>query len=412
MQIVLWCFALVSATYAYYRTGSFSNDHHSSPLVTLYEWKYFDYVWDSPEQRQAYINSRRYNASNMIPIDVDRSNDGRTFVTVIRDAGVPASVHTVSDMEGPSGPLLRPYPDWSWYENTGNCNGITSVYRVAIDKCNRMWVLDTGIVGSDRICPAQLLVFNLYNDRLLFRGKIPDNVAQNKNGKGLLVTPIVETYGSRCEDTTVYMADVEGHGLVIYDGIRTFRLEADVFDPEENNSNFDIAGESFFLDDGVLGMALSPNQYPGESRYLYFRPLASRSLYAANTRDLRHTLDGSRINYYRGNDVLPSQASAQAFSADGTLFYGLTSEIAIGCWNMNKPLKSEYFKIAVQDRQRLQFTSGMKVISNYRNEYLLMMTNRLQKVYAGTLSLDEVNFRVLEASVRELLIHNPVCDQY
>lgn len=141
----------------------------------------------------------------------------------------------------------------------------------------------------------------------------------------------------------MYIADVQGHGLVIYNGFRTFRLEADVYDPEEKNSNFLIAGEGFYLDDGVLGMALSPIQYPGESRYLSFRPLASRSLYAADTRVLQRSVDGTRIKYYRGNDVLPSQASAQAFSSEGTLFYGLTSEIAIGCWNINKPLQSEYF---------------------------------------------------------------------
>lgn len=64
-------------------------------------------------------------------ISIISITDGRTFVTIIRATGVPASVHTVSDHHGPSGPLLRPYPDWSWY-NSGNCDGITSVYRVAV----------------------------------------------------------------------------------------------------------------------------------------------------------------------------------------------------------------------------------------------------------------------------------------
>lgn len=70
----------------------------------------------------------------------------------------------------------------------------------------------------------------------------------------------------------------------------------------------------------------------------------------------------------------------------------------------------------MQDERRLQFTSGLKVISNpvlFPNggEYLLMMTNRLQKIYAGTQNFKEINFRVLRAPVKEL-IRNTVCDKF
>lgn len=58
-------------------------------------------------------------------------SDGRVFVTAIRNNGVPASLSVVSDQQGPSGPLLKPYPSWSWYKK-GDCDGITSVYRVAV----------------------------------------------------------------------------------------------------------------------------------------------------------------------------------------------------------------------------------------------------------------------------------------
>jgi len=110
-------------------------------------------------------------------------------------------------------------------------------------------------------------VFDLRNDELLYQWVIPDDVARNRTGEGQLITPIVEI-GDTCQDVTVYMADVTGHGLVIFDGSGFHRLESDVYGPEDRFSNFTIAGESFNLPDGVLGMALSPPVHPHGERYV------------------------------------------------------------------------------------------------------------------------------------------------
>ena len=139
------------------------------------------------------------------------------------------------------------------------------------------------------------------------------------------------------------MSDVQGFGLVIWNGYRLYRLEADVFEPELRNSDFTIAGQTFHLEDGILFMSLSPIQYPGGHRYLSFRPMASKSLYAADTEVLKRSYDGRKIKYFKGIDIFPSQVSGQVFSSDGTLFYALTTETALGCWNMKKPLSREYF---------------------------------------------------------------------
>lgn len=49
----------------------------------------------------------------------------------MNDYGVPATLTVVTNKKGPGGPLLRPYPDWSWANNT-NCSGITSAYAIAV----------------------------------------------------------------------------------------------------------------------------------------------------------------------------------------------------------------------------------------------------------------------------------------
>lgn len=69
-----------------------------------------------------------------------------------------------------------------------------------IDDCDRLWVLDTGKIEEEELCPAQLLAFDLHTDRLLKRVKIPNNIAKNLISKqGLFVTPIVESDGDNCQ---------------------------------------------------------------------------------------------------------------------------------------------------------------------------------------------------------------------
>ncbi|KAJ8687624.1 hypothetical protein QAD02_023420 [Eretmocerus hayati] len=414
MQCLLWIFPII----AYIGAATPPPRNKSALLKTEFEWKYFDYLWESEEQKNEYISKNLYKPEAMLPIDVDRSKDGRTFVSVVRAPGVPASLHTISDQIMNSGPLLVPYPNWSTWKNPKECKGITGVFRIAIDKCNRLWVLDTGKIDEEYICSAQLLVYDLSTDRLISKIPIPDSIARDKNKMGLLVTPIVETYGKNCSQTTVYVNDVIGHGLIIWNEDKFIRLENDLFKPEEKYANFTIAGESFYLPDGIFNQILTPEKFFNGERYLYFRPLASRSLYSVPAKDLKLNGNSNSTRYSGYKDVLSSQATAMVFSSNGTLFYGLTEDIAIGCWNLNKTLKSENLGIPLIDKQRLQFMSGLKIITNpkrfrqglsHGKERLLMMTNRIQKFYRGTQNSSEINYRVMSIGVREL-VKDTVCD--
>lgn len=132
---------------------------------------------------------------------------------------------------------------------------------------------------------------------------------------------------------------------MIFDSRNFYRLESDVYGPDKRYANFTIAGGNFTLGDGILGIALSPPQHPYGARSLYFRPVASLSVYAADTQSLKSNRynGGAGVRYIQGNNVLTSQATTMAFSKEGTLFYGLTREIAIGCWNIHRPLQPQFF---------------------------------------------------------------------
>nr|AIU92945.1 royal jelly-like protein [Melipona quadrifasciata] len=358
----------------------------SNTMKVIYEWKYIDFVPNDGEE-----SSKNYK--KFVPIDVDRWRN-YTFVTVIRqEEGVPSSLNVITDKNGPGGPLLAPYPDWNW-ANVKNCSAIISVYRVAIDRCDRLWVLDTGVVDTDHVCPAKLVVFDLRTSRLLKRIEIPKEVAINSTtGLGLLVTPAVQT---NCEKTTVYIADVEGHGLIVYnDDDNSFRrLTSSAFDADLRYENYTIEGQTFQLTDGIVGMAVSP-----VSNLLYFNPMTSHNLEALETK----SLGGNEPRYIVHKDILWTQASAKAASMTGALFFGLVGDTSIACCNEFHLINRRSIEVIARNRRTLQFTSGLKVKNTPEGEELLALTNRFQKAATDTYNIDEVNFRILRGNVEKLL---------
>lgn len=96
-------------------------------LEVIYQWKYLDWVWPNVP-----LTGSEFVFGNAFTQDVDVDRIGRVFVTSPRWLkGVPISLSTLSNLDGPGGPLLLPYPDWTWFvPNT--CDSIISVYRVAV----------------------------------------------------------------------------------------------------------------------------------------------------------------------------------------------------------------------------------------------------------------------------------------
>lgn len=371
---------------------------HQEHFQTMYQWRYFDYKWKNANHKAAAIASGDYNHTKCVIIDVDHSKDGRVFVTIVRNNGVPSSLNIVSEQDL-DGPLLQPYPDWTWTKR-GDCDGITNVFGIAIDRCNRLWVLDNGKIEKEIVCQAQLLVFDLATNTLIRRVKIPNDLSQNSKTKvGLLVTIVLETHDPHCAHTTAYMTDTIGYGLVIYDSDneKIWRLESEVFRSDPTFTNYTIGGESFQLQAGILGMAKHPN-----APVLYFRPMSSRDISSARTTELIKSRYGAKVHYYTIRDVIPSQAAAMAISSDDVLFFGLPTELA--CWNTCKPFNKDTLGLIGYDPDRFRFASGVKIIPEDitgANEELWIVTN-FQKVMAGTLNFTEVNFRIMKANVAQL----------
>lgn len=73
----------------------------------------------------------------------------------------------------------------------------------------------------------------------------------------------------------MYVADIDGHSLFVYDYNKDqiWRIDNKLFGDNQENTNFTIAGQSFTLPGGVIGMALKNDGSP--NRKLYFHSLAS-----------------------------------------------------------------------------------------------------------------------------------------
>lgn len=91
-------------------------------------------------------------------------------------AGVAASLNYIPLDTNSTTPALIPYPDWDanqlpTEETKPEPSQIISTFRVKVDPCDRLWVMDTGladILGEPKqISHPAILVFDLKTDKLI-----------------------------------------------------------------------------------------------------------------------------------------------------------------------------------------------------------------------------------------------------
>ncbi|XP_076259522.1 major royal jelly protein 9-like isoform X2 [Rhynchophorus ferrugineus] len=397
-----------------------------SPKIprVVHQWQQLEFDYSSTAQRDADVASGYFTPGVIAPIDVDvyysRANSGRNhiFVTIPRFVtGIPVTLGIVTDRNYSGNPVIRPYPSWSWHRNSENCarNRIVSVFRIKIDECGRLWVLDTGKIGDNIICPPQLLAFDLETNQVVHRHEFSTKVIGLQY---LFVTPAVDVRDpdNGCRDTFVYVADVLGFSLIVYDAAndRSWKIQDKTMYPYPSYGTYNIAGDSFELMDGILGLALSPYQ-PNEERVLFFHAMSSPTENWVYTSDIRNftRFQGNSASspeiFHTYRQTRNTQSAAEVINKDGIMIFGLLSDITLACWNTRTEYGSNRFDIIANNPVTLQFPSGIKIVRNFRgDEELWFMTSRFQKVGAGTLNGNEVNFRVQAVRVDDIL-HGSSC---
>ncbi|XP_015517295.2 protein yellow [Neodiprion lecontei] len=388
-----------------------SNLGHAA-LLERFSWNILDFAYPDELSRQLAIARGEYVPENALPVGIEIWKN-KLFVTVPRwKDGIPATLNYVSlDANLGGSPKLTPYPNWAQNE-AGNCGqGLTTVYRIHADKCDRLWVLDTGTIGigntTVQACPYTLNVFDLTTDKLIREYKLrPEDTNQNT----FIANIAVDLGKGGCNDAYAYMSDELGYGLIVYSWSdhKSWRLTHSYFMPDPLTGDFNIGGLNFqWGEEGIFGMSLSPLGVDGY-RTLFFHPLSSNREFAVSTRILRD--EKLAEDSYHEFDVLPERGplghcTASVMDDTGLQFYNLIDRNAVGCWNSRLPYTPANQAIVAKHDEAIIFPADVKV----HEGLLWFISDRMPNFLISKLNYRDVNFRIFTVGVEEA-IAGTVCE--
>jgi hypothetical protein len=382
-------------------------------LQERYSWNQLDFAFPNQRLKEQAISSGDYIPRNALPVGVEHWGN-RLFVTVPRwRDGIPATLTYINmDHSVTGSPELIPYPDWR--SNTaGDCaNSITTAYRIKVDECGRLWVLDTGTVGigntTTNPCPYAVNVFDLQTNTRIRRYELR---AEDTNANTFIANIAVDI-GKTCDDAFAYFSDELGYGLIAYswDQNKSWRFSShSYFFPDPLRGDYNIAGLNFqWGEEGIFGMALSPIRSDG-FRTLYFSPLASHRQFAVSTRILRDEtrVEDSFHDFVALDERGPNaHTTSHVMSDDGVELFNLIDQNAVGCWHSSMPYSPQFHGIVDRDDVGLVFPADVKIDEN-KNVWVL--SDRMPVFLLSELDYNDINFRIYSGPLATLL-ENTVCD--
>lgn len=313
--------------------------------------------------------------------------------------------------------MLIPYPNYGMNRLPNRreraADRIINTFRISIDACDRLWVIDMGAANGTTYGQPQLFVIDLFTDRVVRQFTITANLRRRDDSTwfpGLLA----DVDSLSCDSAFAYIPDI-GCGLVVY-SFRTnsaWRLEHPYFYFDPMATGFNIGGIQLQWNDGVFGLALSKRHSDGY-RTLYFSAMSSTRMFSVNTRVLQSNSSvADTIDEYQhlGHRLTGMQAASMAMDdVTGALFYALVNQDAIGCWNPRRSQRHSTGTTAIvaQDSVTLQFPADLKVDSN-SNLWVLSDRMPLYRFRVYDFDVTDVNYRVFRAPVADV-IEGTVCE--
>ncbi|KAB0793472.1 hypothetical protein PPYR_13092 [Photinus pyralis] len=386
----------------------------TGPLKTRYLWKQVDFAYPSEEDRQNAIESGEFVQKNNLPLGIEIDKD-RIFVSFPKwKDGTPCTLATIPKSSNEISPPFEPYPNWDWH-NKGTCEGLVSVYRMQIDQCNRLWVLDSGqinvIVKPEQACRPKIVIFDLATDNLILRYELPDEFIKQD---GLFSNLAVDIQKNRCDDAYAYAVDVWRYGLVVFSlkERRSWRLTDHLFYPDPLAAAYELHGLKFEWTDGIFSLALSPDLFDKEDRLLYFHPLSSFREFYVKTSSIKNETEFNTlkrqvrtIGESRGKD---GHASSSVIDRNGVMLFSLVSKDSIACWDLRKPYRRRNLATVAKSNITLVFPNDLKLDKEHKQS-VWVLSNRLPFFLYSNLGENDYNFRIMSALVNEA-IRDTICD--
>ncbi|XP_029044693.2 protein yellow isoform X1 [Osmia bicornis bicornis] len=377
-------------------------------LRVAFQWKQLEYEWPSNDTKQLFPG---YKQEDNLPLGLEITSN-RIFVTVPRwRLGVAASLNYFYINDTRESPTLIPYPSWEAHQyKDENVPEIISTFRIRADRCERLWVLDTGFTdildSPEQQSPPALLVYDLTTDRLLRKFVIPED---QRTPDSLFANIAVEDYS--CEDAYAYLGDLGGPGLVVYSWKmgKSWIVKHHFFHPDPQGGEFNVSGISFQWTDGLFGMSLAPTG-DGYST-MYFHPLSSSMEFSVSTKLLRDPQRATSSEYFHEFHALgsrgPNGQSSVSFldPNTGVLFYALTNKNAIACWRPQNTFMIQQQDFIYMDNVTMIFPNDLKIDQNGN---IWVLSDRLPTFMYLRLDPEDYNFRILRGSTKNA-IEGTVC---
>lgn len=311
-------------------------------------------------------------------------------------------------------PKLIPYPSWAAHSmgSDGRPSEIISPYRVRADRCGRLWVLDSGKIGSlenDTVKnPPSIIVYDLKTDNLLRKYFIPDDQVKLETGFANIAVEDRD-----CQNTYAYAVDVAKAALVVYSWEKneSWRITHHYFNLDPLAGDYSVKGFNFSWDDALFGIALSAPDSEANYSTLYFHPMTSFNEFAVSTEYLRNqSVAEDNFNAFRllGSRGPNAQSSVSFLDPNtGVLFYSLVNLNAVACWRTSNKeyIMKNQGRIYMNDETMI-YPSDIKVDYNHN---LWILSNKLPFWMYQTLNPNEVNFRIFSAPVLSAISHT-ACD--
>ncbi|XP_055710597.1 L-dopachrome tautomerase yellow-f2 [Phlebotomus papatasi] len=410
----------------------------SGRLEEVFRWKEVEFEWPDG------VVQKGYKSANNLPLGLDVWRN-KLFITVPRwKDGVASSLNYIDLNSGVSSGKLRPYPNWEAnslpvdHEPSATTEGpprdrlaaaslpkdvesrplsnesIISTFRIRVDECDRLWVVDTGladILGDPKqLSPPSLVIFDLNTDRLIRRYEIP---SESIDDDSFFANIIVDTDKAACDDAFAYIPDLGAYAVLVYSfrENKSWRAKHNFFHFDPLQGDYNVAGVNFQWTDGVFGMAVGKPLADG-SRTVYFHALSSTKEFAVNNRILQNETYCTSSDAYHEYQLLGdrgqnSQSTAEFYDPHTeVIFYTQVNRDAIGCWNTNKPFNPDNQGLVDSDSEALVFPNDLKVDPSGT---LWVLSDRMPAFIYKQLDPQQHNFRILRGNTKQLIQGTP-CD--
>ncbi|KAJ2941799.1 hypothetical protein O0L34_g10605 [Tuta absoluta] len=360
----------------------------------------------SPNQNQNDESQRFFIQYNNLPMGVERAGN-RLFVTMPRRRyGIPSTLNYLDltrDTYSRS-PGLRPYP------NLQVASTLTSVYRTRADHCNRLWMVDNGMLeipnNSQQIQQPGIVVFDLTTDTQLFRYPLKNSDMVSRDTPMGLASITLDFVTEDCSNVYAYIPDLQTYGLIVY-SLRdndSWRLSHNYFSFNPIHGNLRVSGQYFMWSDGIFSITLTqPDR--DTCRTAYFHALASTTEFSVSTCVLRNRTVSQDPNFWQmfsmvGERGAHTQSTTHVHSPRASaLFWAEIGRDAVSCWHTGMALEPSNVLILAQDSLRLSYPADLSI----SGDELWLMVNKMPQWAYGRLNTNEYNYYIYRANVEDLI---------